>query len=77
VIIDGQSENRDIKFGQTYKLPDWNSSSVSADSTLPSGTLGFINGVQAAPVVCLKIDGLEEPAPSKHPNNIALNNRLI
>jgi len=69
VIIDGQSENRDIKFGQTYKLKDWNSSTVSADSSLPSGTFGFTNGVFAAPVVCLKVAGVQAPTPSKHLNN--------
>jgi len=66
VLIDGRSETRDIKFGQTYKLASWADSSVGSDSSLPHNAFGFSNGVQAVPIVYMALGDHREPSAHYH-----------
>ena len=64
MVIKGQSEERKVNFGQKYKLPDWKTSSVGRDPSVPSASLGFYNGVMAAPIISMSM-GDGELTPSK------------
>lgn len=67
VLIKGQSEERKVTFGQKYKLPDWKTSSVGKDPSVPAASLGFYNGVMAAPIISMST-GDGELTPSKSPS---------
>jgi len=71
-LIDGQSDEREVKFGQVYRLPNWSSATVRKDSKIPKDSFGFTSNVMAAPLIAIKIIGMKEPAPSKSRNRVEI-----
>lgn len=60
----GQSTRQPIEFKQKYTLDSWAKATIRSDPSIPSGSFGFYNGVNAAGIVYINT-GDAEPVPSK------------